>query len=195
MARRDRRSARPSIAYDRHGRLRRFPDLGGIDIRSRLENTVLHHEVLVEGDVSSAWRLASRRVIDDVIGCALRAAPEITVKDLRKRLSDAYPFGERRMWPYKVWSKEVRRAIKMVEKGRELGVDPLVIARPCEACGAPAGEICTPMGEGDEIYAAMVVAADATEEEDLATAKALRAEVIHSVRRTVPRSGPLFQEP
>jgi hypothetical protein len=30
---------------------------------------------------------------------------------IRRALRDAYPFGERAMWPYKVWCDEVRRQL------------------------------------------------------------------------------------
>lgn len=31
---------------------------------------------------------------------------------LRRLLVDAYPFGERRHWPYRVWLSEVRRSVR-----------------------------------------------------------------------------------
>ncbi len=52
----------------------------------------------------SNWRLASRRTIEEVVA-EHGGLPE---KDLRKKISDAYPFGERAMWPYKVWLSEVK---------------------------------------------------------------------------------------
>ena len=30
------------------------------------------------------------------------------MKSLRKALREAYPFGEREYWPYKVWCDEIR---------------------------------------------------------------------------------------
>ena len=41
-------------------------------------------------------------------------------KDIRTALRAAYPYGERRMWPYKVWCAEVRRQLGITaqEQGR-----------------------------------------------------------------------------
>ena len=33
------------------------------------------------------------------------------MKKLRKALRDAYPYGERKMWPYKVWCSEIKRQL------------------------------------------------------------------------------------
>jgi hypothetical protein len=45
--------------------------------------------------------------------------PETGIEELRKRLSAAYPFGERKYWPYKVWLSEVNRTIAAVERLEE----------------------------------------------------------------------------
>lgn len=34
-------------------------------------------------------------------------------KEIKKALKEAYPYGERRMWPYKVWLSEIKRQRKM----------------------------------------------------------------------------------
>jgi hypothetical protein len=52
-----------------------------------------------------SWRSTALPIIARVLQeTAGRPEPEI-----RKALTDAYPFGERRMWPYKVWLSEVKR--------------------------------------------------------------------------------------
>jgi len=33
------------------------------------------------------------------------------MKKLRRALSDAYPYGEKKFWPYKVWCDEIRRQL------------------------------------------------------------------------------------
>ena len=38
-------------------------------------------------------------------------------KALRRALRDAYPAGERRYWPYKVWCDEVRRQLGVARIG------------------------------------------------------------------------------
>lgn len=50
------------------------------------------------------WRDACAPIIEDVLARTLAGTPE-----RRKALRDAYPFGERAMWPYKVWLDEIAR--------------------------------------------------------------------------------------
>lgn len=50
------------------------------------------------------WRDISRPIIADVIGRVGRDDP----KKLKKALFEAYPFRERRFWPYKVWLDEIK---------------------------------------------------------------------------------------
>jgi len=37
------------------------------------------------------------------------------IKKLRKALKEAYPYGERRCWPYKVWCSEIRNQLEVEE--------------------------------------------------------------------------------
>jgi len=49
------------------------------------------------------WREMARPIINTVIN-------EVGFKDekaLRKALREAYPFGQRKNWPYKVWLDEI----------------------------------------------------------------------------------------
>lgn len=56
----------------------------------------------------SSWRKYAAPIIAETI----REMPDgATDKDLRRALRDAYPFGERKYWPYKVWCDEVRRQL------------------------------------------------------------------------------------
>jgi hypothetical protein len=55
------------------------------------------------------WRERAAPIIAYVLH-ANAGKPE---KVIRKALRDAYPFGERKYWPYKVWLDEVRRQRKM----------------------------------------------------------------------------------
>lgn len=50
------------------------------------------------------WREYAAPIIADVIE---RVGRE-DVKALRRALREAYPFGERSFWPYKVWCDEIR---------------------------------------------------------------------------------------
>ncbi|HRY14861.1 MAG TPA: hypothetical protein P5330_03175 [Candidatus Competibacteraceae bacterium] len=71
------------------------------------------------------WRMAAAAIIRQVIA-------ETGTHDLpalRRALHAAYPYRERRHWPYKVWCDEVRRQL-----GRPL------IARPRRATAQ--GELC-----------------------------------------------------
>ena len=51
------------------------------------------------------WRERSAPVIRE----ALKKTEGQPEKDIRKALRDAYPFGERKYWPYKVWLDEVKK--------------------------------------------------------------------------------------
>lgn len=53
----------------------------------------------------NTWRDSAKPVIAKV----LQATKGQDEKEIKKALHDAYPFGERRYWPYKVWCDEVRR--------------------------------------------------------------------------------------
>jgi len=50
-----------------------------------------------------SWREIAAPIIANVIA----SKPE----DLRRALRDAYPFGPRRHWPYKVWLDEIARQL------------------------------------------------------------------------------------
>ena len=52
----------------------------------------------------SHWRAVAIDVIDEVVS----DNPGLAEKELRKKISEAYPFGERKYWPYKVWLSEVK---------------------------------------------------------------------------------------
>ena len=68
--------------------------------------------------MESRWRSKSIRVINAVMA----ANPDATLWQLRKLISDAYPFGERANHPYSIWCsvvKEVLNADGQVTKYRE----------------------------------------------------------------------------
>ena len=65
--------------------------------------------MLARGEVISLsyWNVKSREVINTIIA-------EVGVEDedaLRKAILDAYPFGERRHHPYKVFLEEVKKTM------------------------------------------------------------------------------------
>ncbi|WFP48537.1 hypothetical protein PL263_10470 [Methylomonas sp. EFPC3] len=53
------------------------------------------------------WRQTVAPIIADVI----RAVGTDDPTKLRKALADAYPFGERKYHPYKVWRDEIKRQL------------------------------------------------------------------------------------
>jgi len=62
-------------------------------------------------------RAAAAKVIQETIdrvGCE-------DEKALRRAISKAYPFGERRMWPYKVWLSQVKRMVPKAMDWHRLG--------------------------------------------------------------------------
>ena len=58
--------------------------------------------------MKSSWRIKSAQVIYKII----KENPGVTIKELHKKISEAYPFGERKYHPYKIWLDEVHRAIR-----------------------------------------------------------------------------------
>lgn len=51
------------------------------------------------------WRDSAR----PLIAKALEETKGKTEQEIRKALRDAYPWGERRMHPYKIWCDEIKR--------------------------------------------------------------------------------------
>jgi hypothetical protein len=54
--------------------------------------------------MDNSWRAIARPVIAAVIDRVGRGDDVA----LKRALYDAYPFGERKMWPYKVWLDEIK---------------------------------------------------------------------------------------
>lgn len=55
----------------------------------------------------ASWRDIAAPIIREVIACEGRD----DMKKLRRALRDAYPFGERKYLPYKVWCDEVSKQV------------------------------------------------------------------------------------
>lgn len=53
------------------------------------------------------WRAKAKAVIRQVMADHPKAEP----KELRRLISEAYPFGERKYHPYKIWLDEVNRQL------------------------------------------------------------------------------------
>lgn len=56
--------------------------------------------------VRGAWRVAADAVLIRVFAFLPEGAD---AKQIRKAVREAYPFGPRKYWPYKVWLARVRR--------------------------------------------------------------------------------------
>jgi hypothetical protein len=54
--------------------------------------------------MKSHWRTTSRQIIAQV----LKDNEGADEKVIRKALTDAYPFGQRAMHPYKIWLSEIQ---------------------------------------------------------------------------------------
>lgn len=61
----------------------------------------------------------------EVIAVVKQAHPEATGEELRALLHEAYPFGERKHHPYKVWLSCVRDACHIEKKARSVESLPL----------------------------------------------------------------------
>lgn len=64
--------------------------------------------------MQSRWRLRARQVV----ALVLRETQGQDEAAIRKALREAYPFGERKYWPYKVWLDEIRRQRSSGGRGR-----------------------------------------------------------------------------
>lgn len=69
--------------------------------------------------MSSRWRAKAREIVNRVLH-ETQGQDEATV---RRALRDAYPFGPRRYWPYKVWLDEVQRQ-RGTKQQKPVEVDP-----------------------------------------------------------------------
>lgn len=54
---------------------------------------------------ATTWRQIAAPIIAEV----LRQTKGWDEPDIRRALREAYPFGMRKYWPYKVWLDEIRR--------------------------------------------------------------------------------------
>lgn len=92
---------------------------------------------------TSGWRAKSRRVIL----AALKEGREkgLEGKALEKHVSDAYPFGERAMHPYKVWLNEFAL---LVRGERKLMATSKAKKGPKLAGGWPGAELLFGKDEG-----------------------------------------------
>lgn len=82
----------------------------------------------------SHWRRISREVIEATLAALPADAP---LKEKRKAVSAAYPFGERAMHPYKMWCKEVQAALGKSREKKSTGVVricPFAKAVRCSWC-------------------------------------------------------------
>ena len=62
----------------------------------------------------SHWRTASKRIISEIV-----QRNHGNIKMIRFELKEAYPFGERRYYPYKIWLQECQKAIGKVRYDRK----------------------------------------------------------------------------
>ena len=58
-----------------------------------------------------SWRYRARRIIEDVIKKVGN-----NEQDLKKALYDAYPFGQRKHYPYKIWLDEIKKQTQSIDQ-------------------------------------------------------------------------------
>lgn len=63
----------------------------------------------------STWRERAAPIIANELALHKNSSEQ----ELRRALREAYPFGERAMWPYKVWLDEIRRQRGLKAKKRD----------------------------------------------------------------------------
>lgn len=64
--------------------------------------------------MGETWGNISKRVIAKVI----EENPDVDYKAFKKLLREAYPFGERAMFPYKAWCKAQKNALTQLYPNR-----------------------------------------------------------------------------
>jgi hypothetical protein len=62
----------------------------------------------------TTWRDSARPIVQEV----LKQTKGQSEKEVRKALREAYPFGERKYWPYKVWCDEVKLQLGLKKQKR-----------------------------------------------------------------------------
>lgn len=128
----------------------------------------------------SYWRNTAR----SIISTAIAELPAPTNGDefaaLRRLVGKSYPWGERKMHPYKMWCMEMAIAFDRlyVEAFGRLDVHTAYRVR-CPACGAGAGVPCRPMGALQDEF---MVAQDAELEGRLEDALRIRRSAFHDAR-------------
>ena len=83
----------------------------------------------------SEWRRRAERVIAETLAGLPRSA---SLREQRRALRAAYPFGPRQHHPYKVWCKAVRAALGLTAESKGGGPD-LPPHAPCFALERAAG--------------------------------------------------------
>ncbi len=68
--------------------------------------------------MAGTWRDSARPIIAEV----LKATKGQSEKEIRKALKDAYPYGERRYHPYKIWCDEIKKQ-RGLKKSKKFEVD------------------------------------------------------------------------
>mgnify|MGYP003607948618 CR=1 FL=1 len=71
------------------------------------ESGKVSKQALIEEKEKNMWKDKAREVIAQVV----RDVGTADETALKQALSKAYPFGERRMHPYKVWCEQVRKTL------------------------------------------------------------------------------------
>ena len=72
----------------------------------------------------NTWRTHAAPVVRDVLERIGTSDP----KALRKALREAYPFGQRKYWPYKIWLDEIRRQLSPTPASPSPGPDGPLLA-------------------------------------------------------------------
>ncbi len=72
--------------------------------------------------MSNTWRAQAALVIHPIIA----ATGTNDMPLLKRRLFEAYPFGQRKYYPYKIWCEEIRRQLGIMPYKRKSGhADPV----------------------------------------------------------------------
>lgn len=77
--------------------------------------------------MTETWRQHSAPIIADVI----KSNPTATEKQMRRLISEAYPYGHRANHPYKVWLSEVKRQLQAKFPAPQEPLDALPLFESC----------------------------------------------------------------
>lgn len=68
--------------------------------------------------MAKSWRDHARPIIEATLAPFKAQGISYKTKEMKKALFDAYPFGQRKYHPYKIWLDEIKRQLQGIPFGK-----------------------------------------------------------------------------